>query len=195
MLRKAHNGKQRSKFKLSGGGYQLTGTAAYVTNNGRRPRWEDFYGNYYHLEDGNVYMDRQDHLTKYDLSKGWLPVEVRGSKESYIAPGSKDYEKVRKSYYAQKDAEAAKRRVKSEKIAARERNEGYGGKSMRPYELYKLATKQYGVKMPYSRFQSNGVEGLMHETYGNKAVHEALKPYFNPKVNRAGKLYWSSFAS
>ncbi len=185
----------RGASSSSRGGYQLTGTAAYVVNGGNRPRWSDAYGNYYYLEDGNVYMSKSFYVTAYDLSKGWIPVEGAVGEDRYIAPGSKDYEKVRKSYYAQKDAEAAKRRVKSEKIAARERNEGYGGKSMRPYELYKLATKQYGVKMPYSRFQSKGVEGLMHETYGNKAVHEALKPYFNPKVNRAGKLYWSSFAS
>lgn len=185
----------RGASSSSRGGYQLTGTAAAVTDGGKTKTWNDAYGNYYYLENGNVYMEKHSYMTAYDLSRGWVPVNGAVGTDKYLAPGSKDYDKMSKSYYAQKAAETAKIKAKAEKQASNWKDKGYGGKSMKPYELYKLATKQYGVKMTYLKYQSKGVEGIMKEASDNKAAYEALKPYFNPRVSSAGKLYWSSYAS
>ena len=63
----------------------------------------DQYGNSYHLKDGNVYMEKSFYKSKYDTSKGWLPVDgnsviIRDPQNNTIIDLS-DYMRRAKTFY------------------------------------------------------------------------------------------------
>lgn len=177
------------------GGAGLTSTAKYVHENimGGGASGLDAYGNYYYLENGNVYMEEHFYKHKYDTSKGWLPVDApAGVQGKYLAPGSKDYAKIKDQQAKEKSKAVDAKVATGRRLVETWQKKGFGGESMRPYGLYKLAKKDYGLKMSYAAFQRKGVDGIYDSLRDNKQAINGIKKYLNPKVDSRGNLYFSS---
>ena len=190
-----HDKKANEKAFVEGltgdNGYELTSTAKFVKDGmlGAKNSAMDQYGNSYHLKDGNIFMEKSFYKSKYDTSKGWLPVDGAVGVDTYIAPGSKDYSKIKAKIESTKSAN----RTIGTRVVESWKEKGFGGESIKPYELYKIAKNEYGLKMPYSKFQRVGVDGIYKDLRDNKDAINDLKKFFNPKTDSKGNIYFSSY--
>ena len=176
-------------------GYELTSTAKFVKDGmlGAKNSAMDQYGNSYHLKDGNIYMEKSFYKSKYDTSKGWLPVDGAVGVDTYIAPGSKDYSKIKAKIDASEKATESSNKSKGARMVEFWKEKGFGGDSIKPSELYRRAKSEYGLKMPYLKFQKVGVDGIYKSLRDNKNAINDLKQFFNPKTDSKGNIYFSSY--
>ena len=177
-------------------GANLGGTAKNVfeSMNLKEKGTNDAFGNFYYEQNGNIYMEKHSPAAAYDTNKGWLPVDAPvGVRGKYIAPGSKDYESIKAKIASDKATKEQTNKGKTSVWSEDMKKDGFGGESIKPYELYKLAKNNYGVKMSYTNFARNGVDGIYNYIRDNKEALNGLKKYLNPFGGKDGKIHFSSF--